>query len=156
MKDQHSFVHETVSVPSLVSSSHPVITGREFRRCRITGPAFLKVHDHNRLEYCSLSQTASFLTLEEGTPIAGAIFLSDNIFRQCYFETISFVGTWEDTKTVAVAFDRCPLDEWMQRAGWMQFGESRRSTSNGLHRVAHSLTGAPCRTRTGTPEGSRF
>jgi hypothetical protein len=66
------------------------------------------------------SDGKAFLTLPEGegSPIIGAIFLSNSTFRECYFEKITFVGTPADTRNMLPAIDVVSLKDWKERAKW--------------------------------------
>ena len=112
------FERETLRILDLVGDGPPTIIGKNFSKCIIRGPGFLKMGDHNTFTFCAVSDVQEFLTLPEGSPIVGAVFLSGVIFSECYFDGITFVGTSDDTKRLSTAIASMPLADWKSRVGW--------------------------------------
>ncbi|MGB5087009.1 MAG: hypothetical protein WBO09_21000, partial [Methylocystis silviterrae] len=114
---RNSYSKETIRIDSLIDDTYPFISEKIFDRCIINGPAFLKVHDNNRFEFCSFSEDPKlhFLSLQEGQPIIGAVLLSGIQFKKCHFTNITFVGTETDTKSILPGFDQISMAEWRKK-----------------------------------------
>jgi hypothetical protein len=115
LRSKREFLNETVCLSDVVDPGAPVISGKKFTRCRIVGPAYLKVRDRNTILLCSVASPKAFLTLPVGAAALGALFLVDMTFEHCYFEHITFVGTPADMESLIPALDAVSIDEWKDR-----------------------------------------
>jgi hypothetical protein len=80
MAGKDAFSREEIYLGDIVRDGPPLISGKTFVKCHFLGPGFLKMHDNVRMGFCSVSDGKAFLTLPEGegSPIIGAIFLSNS------------------------------------------------------------------------------
>ncbi len=103
------------SIFPICSQRHP-LSGKIFERCLIRGPVFVKLQGHNTLAFCSSANpTQTILTLQEGSPIIGACIADHTTFRQCFFDTVTLVGTPEDTRNYRRGVDPLSLEQWKKR-----------------------------------------
>jgi hypothetical protein len=106
------FANEEVLLADLLREGS-LLSGKTFSRCLIKGPAFLKLQNQNTLEFCSAENPKQcFLTVPEGSPIIGSVTLSRNIFKECFFDRITFIGTLQDTLISQHGVDPMPISVW--------------------------------------------
>ena len=116
--ERTSFHREMVRISDVVSEGDPLISGVTFNRCHILGPGFIKPQNQNTFEFCSCPSRDILIAVPPGSPIAGAIILSRNVFRQCYFDAVNVVGTPQDISDVRDGFDPITLSEWKAKVSF--------------------------------------
>lgn len=116
--DRNEFTGETIYLPDFLVAA-PSLSGKTFERCLIRGPVFLKFQAHNTAAFCSSANpTLTILTLPEGAPIIGACIADHTTFRQCFFDTVTLVGTPEDTQNYRKGVDPLSLEQWKTRVNF--------------------------------------
>lgn len=119
-KPRADYAHETLYITDLVRNSSPFLDGLTFTKCILRGPAFLRAHSHCTLAYIATPYPPAHVVtaVKEGTSAVGIIMLTNCTFRDCYFETISMLGTEKDCKQLVQAFHTEALDQWKERIGF--------------------------------------
>ena len=111
-----SFRQEDVYLSALVGLGSKILSGKTFYRCLLKGPIVIKPQYQNTFEFCSVANRPQLLELPEGTPIAGVILLSRNVFTECLFDhDVTILGTPTEMPSFVAEIEVLPVAEWRAR-----------------------------------------
>ena len=120
LPDQNAFQNKVVRLVDLVRPGAHLLSGCQFSKCVIEGPAFIKLIAGCRLEMIgSADEPGQNITVAvDGTPIRGAILLSHVVFAECFFDGVAVIGTAVDAAQALRAFHQETREAWARRVGF--------------------------------------